>query len=73
MIAFFLYGLFMLACGLVLGATVFRDWLDRPRRAPLPRMRMRVHLDRVEAKRLELPAIKRRQQIRTVLGWERQA
>lgn len=40
MIAFVIYSVFVLVCGLVLGATLLRDWLDRPRCQPeseLPR------------------------------------
>ena len=69
------YTLFVLAAGIAIGATIVRDLLDgvlssrKPARKPtLP---LATVLTRAEAKQLELPAIKRRQRIRTVLGWER--
>lgn len=57
--------------GAVLGATLLRDFLDRPRRVKHATLPLAIVLHRAEAKRLELPAIKRRQEIRAALGWER--
>lgn len=51
---------FVFACGATVGATILRDWLDRPRRKRLPKARplpLAIHLDRAETRRLAIPAV----------------
>lgn len=63
MIIFWFIALMVLAyaLGLVHGATFLRDLIDRPRRIAVPRAT-------AEWKRLDEPACRRRQLIRTVLS-----
>ncbi len=72
MIWFALYTAFLFAAGLVIGATLLRDLLDSPGPNLPPRIPLAVVLHRAEQRRLEPPAVKRRQRIRTALGWERE-
>lgn len=60
--------LFALACGITIGATLVRDWLDgifsrQPKPTTLPLARV---LTRAEERRLEIPTIKRRQRIEVI-------
>lgn len=74
MILFYLgYTLFILVCGMAIGATLLLDffaWLHaRPRpiyvwRAPLPVARL---LSRAEMRRLEVPTVMRRRQVIDVI------
>ena len=66
------YTFFVFVCGIAFGATVVRDWIDMPsRRKPRTAVPLARVLSRAEEKRLELPTAKRRQAIRTALGWGR--
>lgn len=66
------FTIFVLVCGIAIGATIVRDALDRlwlwprpsARPEPLPFARV---LSRAEARRLEIPTVLRRRQVIDVI------
>lgn len=72
MIAFAIFTIFVFACGLAIGATHLRDFIDRPvRRAKPHKIPLAVVLHRADAKRLALPTVQRRQAIAHSMIWGR--
>lgn len=65
MLAFSIFTAFVFICGAVIGATLLRDFLKRPRRVrptiPLARV-----LHDTKWRQLDLPAVRRRQRIEVV-------
>lgn len=60
MIGFLVFTGFVFSCGAVIGATMLRDWIDRPRRPTIP---LASVLIRSERSLLTVPAIKRRTRV----------
>ena len=62
--------IFALVCGIAIGATIVRDWLDglwfAPRRKTRPTIPLARALHDAQWRRLELPAIKRRQRMQVI-------
>lgn len=63
MIGFLVFTGFVFTCGAVIGATILRDWIDRPRRPSVPLART---IERPNWKQLEIPALRRRTRIPVV-------
>lgn len=63
MITFAIYTVFVFACGLAIGSTLVRDWLDmpRPRRMPCPTIPLARVLHTTDWRRLDQPTFRRRQ------------